>query len=263
MSQEMGPLEVRVESGPPQGAANNRADGTGIAKTAMRCLVPDENAACCAARPILPQVGRDRFSDITRKRKAIVVTSLATHRKHSGPPIDIVEFQGDDLTCTQPQAGQEQKDCVITAADRGAPITSLDDPLDLVLLNVPGQLGMSPGWHGRNGRRQVAIDLPLSEEKPEEGAKCCYHQLGNSGTAGTGMTEQKTRDVIRAEFAKTNMFFPKTLNEETSEEIPIPADRYRSKAPFLPEIGFILLLKHSQRGSIYRQLCRLNDALGT
>jgi hypothetical protein len=77
------------------------------------------------------------------------------------------------------------------------------------------------------------------------------------------MTEQEPRDVIRGERAKTNRPFPKTFHEEMSEETPIPADRCRSKAPFLPEIGLVLLLEHRQRGSIYRQLWRWNGALGT
>jgi hypothetical protein len=103
----------------------------------------------------------------------------------------------------------------------------------------------------------------VSEEKPEEGTKRRYHQLSHSGTAGPGVTEQKTRDVVGSQFAEAYRFFPKTFNEEMSEETPISADRYGRKAPFLPEISFILLLEHSQWGSIYRQVCRWNDALVT
>jgi hypothetical protein len=88
-----------------------------MAKTPMRCPVPDEDMACGAGRPILPEVGSDCLSDIVGKREAIVVASLAAHRKHTDSPINIAEFQGDDFACPQSQASQEQKDRVITTPD--------------------------------------------------------------------------------------------------------------------------------------------------
>jgi hypothetical protein len=259
----MGPLEVRLQSGSPQDAADDRAERTGITKTAMGCPASDENTPCGAGWAILPQVGSDRLSDILRKRKVVMITTLATDREHSGPPIDIIEFQSDDFARSQPQAGQEEKDSVIATSDRCAAIARLDNPFDLVRLQVSGHTRELPGSHGRNGPCQVTLGLSVSEEKPEKGAECRHHQLGHSWAAGTGVPKQETRDVVRGQFLKTNVFCPKTFHKETSEERPIPGDCYGRKTAFLQEIVLIPFLQCCQRRLIDHCLRRLNKALVT
>jgi hypothetical protein len=137
----------------------------------------------------LSQVGSDRFSHIGRKRKPVVITSLATYREYTGPPVDIVEFQGDYFACSQPQAGQEKHDCVITTTNRCTAIASMDDPFDFFRLKVPRNFSESPCSHGRNGPSEFTLDLSVPEEKPEEGTEGCHHQLGRSGTTGTGVPQ--------------------------------------------------------------------------
>ena len=121
-----------------------------MTKTATRCPAADEDTPCGAEWAILPQVNSDRLSDILRKRKVVVITSLATHREHTGPPIDIIEFQSDDFARSQPQAGQEEKDCVIATSNRCAAIARPDNPFDLIRLQMFGHASEPPGSHGRN-----------------------------------------------------------------------------------------------------------------
>ena len=142
-----------------------------MAKTAMRCPAADEDTPCAAEWAILTQVSRDRLSDVGRKRKLVVITSLATHREHTGPPIDIIEFQSDDFARSEPQAGQEQKDCVIPTSNRCAAIASLDHPFDFLRLKILRHFRQPPGSHGRNGPCEVTFGLSVSEEKPAEGTR--------------------------------------------------------------------------------------------
>jgi hypothetical protein len=71
----------------------------------MRRPIPDENAPCGAGRAILPEIGSDCLPNIGRKREIIAITSLSTDQKQTGPPIDIVEFQGDHFARAKSQAG--------------------------------------------------------------------------------------------------------------------------------------------------------------
>jgi hypothetical protein len=98
------------------------------------------------------------------------MVSLAPHLQHAGPPIDVIEFQGDHLARPQSQAGQQENDGVITTGDGGVPLASADDLFDLFRREVLRQLGEPPFRHSRDGPREVTLRLAAQEEKPEEGA---------------------------------------------------------------------------------------------
>ena len=144
----------------------------------MRRAIPNENTPSATGRAIFTQVGSDGFTDVGRKRKLVVIASLPTHREHTGPPIDIVQFQGDDFARSEPQSSQKQKECIIPATDRGAPIASLDQPLDFMRLKVLRQFRQSPGSHGRKGPGEVMLGLSGSKEKPAERTQRRDFQLG-------------------------------------------------------------------------------------
>jgi hypothetical protein len=193
----------------------------------------------------------------------IVITSFPTHREYSGPPVNIIEYQGHYFACSQPQSGQEKNDCIITTTDRSIPIASMEDPFDFFYLKIPWHFRESPCSHAGNGPCEVSLGLPVLEEKPEKRAERRHHQLGHSGAAGTGVPKQETRDVVRGQFPKTNAFSSITFNKETSKERPIPGDRYGRKTAFLPEIVLIPFLQRCQRSLIDRRLRRPNNALLT
>jgi hypothetical protein len=103
--------------------------------------------------------------------------------------VDIVQFQDDYFACSQSQPSEEKNDCVITTTDRPAAIAGLDDPFDLIRLKVLRHFSESPCGHGWNGACELALGLSVPEEKPEEGTEGCHHELGRSGTTGTGIPQ--------------------------------------------------------------------------
>jgi len=146
---------------------------------------------------MLPKIGSEGFSNVGGKWKAVVVASLAAYGDHAGPPIDIVELQNNDFACPQPQSGQEEKDCLITTTDGAAQITSLNNSFDLFRLEVPWHFFESPCGHSRNGPCEVTFRFAVLKEKSEEGTEGRHHQLGCSGTTGTGAPQQETRNIVR------------------------------------------------------------------
>ena len=80
---------------------------------------------------MVPEVGGQGLADVGGQRKAGVLASLAPHLQLAGPPIDVIEFQGENLARPQPQAGQKEEDGAITAGGAVVPLASTDDPFDL------------------------------------------------------------------------------------------------------------------------------------
>ena len=139
-----------------------------MGEASMRGSTPDEDASCAAAWAILADVRRDRFPDVGRKRKLVVITPLSTHCEHTGPPIDIAQFQGEDFARAESQTRQQQKQCIIPATNREIPIASLDHPFYFRWLKVPWHFRQSPGSHGRKGSCEVTLGLARAEQKSAE-----------------------------------------------------------------------------------------------
>ena len=78
---------------------------------------------------MVPEVGGQGFADVGGQRQAVVLASLAPHLQLAGPPIDVIEFQGDDLARPQPQAGQQEDDGAIAAGGGVVPLASTGQPV--------------------------------------------------------------------------------------------------------------------------------------
>ena len=231
-----------------------------MGETPVRRLGSDEEAPCRAGRAMVAQVAGQGFADIGRERETVVRASLAPHLQHAGPPVDVIEFQGDHFAGPQPQAGQQEDDGMITAGDGGVPLASADDPFDFFRREVLRHLGESPFRHGRDGPREVALRLSVLEEKPEEGAQGRHHQPGDFGAARAGVSQEETRDVVRGQFPDTDRPVPEAFDDETPDEGPVPGDRDRGEAAFFLEVVGILASERRQRGLVGRRLWRSNGA---
>jgi hypothetical protein len=229
----------------------------------MRGSIPNEDTPCVAGRAILTKISNERFPDVRRKRKLVVITSLPTHCEYSGPPVDIVEFQANDFARTEPQTGQKQKKCIIPATDRGAPIAGLDYPFDFVRLQVLRYFRQSPSCHRRKGPCEVTLGLSGAEEKPAERTQRRHHQLRCSRITGTSMPQHETGNVVRGESPNTHRALSKTFHQELSDEAPISRTCSWTKTAFLPEIVFIPLLQCCKRGLVDGWLRRRDNALPT
>jgi hypothetical protein len=209
---------------------------------------------------MVAQVAGQGLPDIGRERETVVRASLPPHLQHTSSPVDIIEFQGDYFAGSQPQAGQQEDDGIITARDGGVPLASEDNPFDFFRLEVLRYLGESPLRHSRDGSREVTLGLAVLEEKPEEGAQGRHHQTGDFGAARSGVSQEETRDVIRGQFPDADRPIPEAFDEETPDEGPVPGDRSRGKAAFLLEVVDILASERRQWGLVGRWLWRSNGA---
>ena len=113
-------------------AANNRTDGAGAWANPDAGLGSDEQTPCRAGRAMVAEVDGHGFADISGKGKTVVIAALAPHRQHADPPIDVIEFQREDLARPQPQAGQKEDDGAIAAVGAVVPLASTDNPFDLL-----------------------------------------------------------------------------------------------------------------------------------
>ena len=212
---------------------------------------------------MVPEVAGQGFADVGRQRQAVVLASLAPHLQLAGPPIDVIEFQGDHLARPQPQAGQQEDDGAITAGGGAVPLASVDDPFDLFRREVLRQFGEPPLRHGRDGPGEVALGLPVQEEESEEGAQGGHHHLGHCGAARASVSQEETRDVVGGQVPDTDRPIPEAFDEETPGEVPVMGDRYRGKAAFFLEVVLILPTERRQGRLVCRRLRRSNDAVLT
>jgi hypothetical protein len=210
---------------------------------------------------MVPEVGGQGFADVGGQRQAGVLASLAPHLQLAGPPIDVIELQGEDLARPQPQAGQKEEDGAIAAVGAVVPLASTDDPFDLFGGEVLRQFGGPPLRHGRDGPGEVALRLPAQEEKSKEGAQGGHHHLGHGGAARASVSQEETRDVAGGQVPDADRPIPEALAEETPGELPVMADGHRGEATFFLEVVPILPTDDRQRRLVSHRLRGSNDAV--
>jgi hypothetical protein len=188
----------------------------------------------------MAEVAGHCLTDIRRQRQAVVLASLAPYLQYSGSPIDVIEFQGNDLARPQPQTGQQKDDSAIARSCGAVPVASADDPFNLLGREVLRQIGEPPLRNGRNGSRKIALRLPIQEQKSKEGTQGRYHHLGSVGTALASMSQEERSDVVKGQVAGADRCVPKVFNEETPSEATVMMDCCRDKTAFFVEVAFIL-----------------------
>ena len=74
------------------------ADGSGVGKDDEGSMVPEEHPAAGALGSASNDLPKKRFPDVARKRETVLTATLAADEDLAEAPIDIVEFEPDDLT---------------------------------------------------------------------------------------------------------------------------------------------------------------------
>src|SRR6516164_1086971 len=93
-------------------------------------------------RPPMLQISCNRLSHVMRQGQRPFRTALAMHAQTSFAPIDIAQFEPDDLSCTQPEPGKQQQDGSIAQPDRSSPFFAC-------VQKNPNAVG----WHRSRNRR--------------------------------------------------------------------------------------------------------------
>ncbi len=193
----------------------------------------------------------------------MVLASLAPHLQLADSPIDIIKFQGDHLTCSQSQSGEQEEDSAIAEGGWAVLLVSMDNLLDLFRGAVLWKFGEPPIRHARNRPSKIALRLPAQEEESKERAQCGHHHLGHSGAARVSVSQEESRDVVGRQVSDTDRCVPKAFDDETPGELPVMGDRYRGKTAFFLEVVLILLAERRQWGLVDHRFWRSNYAVHT
>lgn len=106
-------------------------------RIAGRCQLPvrpphrHEHRPRTALRTSLRQPAGDCLAGRRRQREPLGAAALARHRDLPGPPLDVLQLQARGFRATQPEAGQQRQDRVITQSDRCPAIAAGQQPLDI------------------------------------------------------------------------------------------------------------------------------------
>ena len=117
-------------------------------------------------RAPVPEIGGDRFTNVSRQRQAALAAALAAHLQQARPPVKIAEFQAGYLARPQAKAGRQQQDRVITQPGGPRPVTARHDSGDV----EPGRhrrqpRSLHPGTGGTAAARSAATRLSRRKKR--------------------------------------------------------------------------------------------------
>src|SRR6266849_3987793 len=80
-----------------------------------------EHPAAGRVRSTGLKIGRDRLSNVMGQWQRPFHTAFPVHAQTAFAPVDIAQFEPDDLSSTQPEPGQQQQDGSIAQSGRRSP----------------------------------------------------------------------------------------------------------------------------------------------
>jgi hypothetical protein len=89
---------------------------------------------------IKSKIGCQSFPCILGEREPIPKHAFPSHSELSGSPVDIVQFQGDHLPGSKPQACEEKKYRMISSPNRSRAIAGVEKTFYLLKLEVFGHI---------------------------------------------------------------------------------------------------------------------------
>src|SRR6516225_1383601 len=104
----------RLHPTPGERCLQDGVDLLAIDEGAMRSVVRDEQRAR-GRDPVMPDIVCQSLANVRRYRHSVMPLPLAAYDQLTGPPVDIIELDGDHLRRAQTKA-REQEDHGIVAA---------------------------------------------------------------------------------------------------------------------------------------------------
>ena len=99
--------------------------------------------------------------------------ALSTNEQLAGAPVEILELHRRDLSCTQPEPGQQQQDRIVAAADERAAIAARQQLEDRRRLQSTWQ--REPTAIGNRGhcpsqrKLDLARHMQIAQQRPQPG----------------------------------------------------------------------------------------------
>jgi hypothetical protein len=155
----------------------------------------NEHAPRFAWGTIRAQIGCEGLPDIDRQGHPIVQQPLTSNEQLAGSPVNVIELEGHNLSGTEAEAGQQEKDGVIAAAGGGLTIAGAEHLFNLIWAQVLGYGGQAPIGNGGHRKSQINLQLPVLKKEAKEGAESGRNQLCPSGAHGRCIPQNKIRNI--------------------------------------------------------------------
>src|SRR6516225_6403804 len=132
-------------------------------------------------RPPMLQISCNRLSHVMRQGQRPFRTALAMHAQTSFAPIDIAQFEPDDLSCTQPEPGKQQQDGSTAQPDRSSPFFArVQKNPNAVGRHRSRNRRHRPSGDGGYCRGKIGMDVVAVPCKAEERPQCRDYVLCRS-----------------------------------------------------------------------------------
>jgi len=134
MAEQMRSLARRVDASVYQRPPHDAGDGDGVCKTTHRSAMPKENSATGTAWATEAQIACDGFADVGWQRHLGQASTFATDGDPTIVPIDIIQFQANNLAGLQTQTGDKQENRLVPLSPWGFSLAMIEK-----LLNCAGR----------------------------------------------------------------------------------------------------------------------------
>ena len=134
VTKQMRSLPSRIDASIDQRPPHDAGDGDGVCKTTQGGSMAKETSATGTAGASEAQIACDGFADVGWQRHLGQASTFAMDGDPTIVPIDIVQFQGNDLAGPQTHAGEQQENGVVPLSPCGFPLAMIEK-----LLNCAGR----------------------------------------------------------------------------------------------------------------------------
>ncbi|HVT28220.1 MAG TPA: hypothetical protein VHE81_09420 [Lacipirellulaceae bacterium] len=150
-------------------------------------------------------------------------------------PVDVVQFEPDDLPCAQPKPCQQQQDGPIPEPCWRTPRLALvQEPANALRRHRPGDRRHRPSGDARNDRGKVRLDVVAIAREAEEGAQRGDDVLGlREGAVARCIAPDIVCDLAAADVGETRLINISKACQKAPYVPGVILDRGRRETAFL------------------------------
>jgi hypothetical protein len=130
VTEQMRSLPSRIDASIYQRPSHDAGDGDGVCKTTHGSSMSKENSATGTAWASEAQIVCDGFADVGWQRHLGQASTFAMDGDPTIVPIDIVQFQRNNLAGPQTHAGEQQENGVVPLSSWGFPLAMIEKLLN-------------------------------------------------------------------------------------------------------------------------------------
>ena len=164
------------ETGPVERLAQHGIEDRRIDERGIRRLAGNEQDARRSTSTI-PNIVDNGLAGVFGQRHAIVLLTFAADQDRTGPPVNVIKLDRNDLRRPQSEAGDEQKHRIVAPANWIIGPDRRNQLLDRLGAQVSGKVALRRQGNTRNGGHQIALRLAAPKQKSEHGTQMRWRRL--------------------------------------------------------------------------------------